>query len=349
MAAQPATAGAGGTTSPIGSGSASPAAASTAPGAVDEPLVPVGLGKGSKDAGDETSGGPAADDGPMPVFGASPAASGQPADSGRIEAADNGDEAASGERLSSNARIDALLKRYRAGERVAARTELNRMLQTARDTALNRELRRHLAKIADEMIFSRDFAPGDPLVARHILGDGEYLIHVQNEYAVPYPMIMRINGIKDPGRVRAGQALKVPRGPFHAVIHRGAFRLDLYLQDLYVKSFPVGLGAFGSTPLGDWVVKDRLKNPTYYPTASATIKRIIGPDDPENPLGEYWVGLKGIGGGAVGQVGYGIHGTIDPSSIGKNESLGCVRMLDDDIEFVFNALLPGKSKVKTVP
>jgi hypothetical protein len=251
--------------------------------------------------------------------------------------------------MSSNARIDAALQRYRDGQRLEARTELNRMLQTASDPVLNRELRGHLARIADETVFSRETIENDPLFARHPLGEGEYLLHVQNQYDVPYEMIMLINGIKDAGRVRAGQVLKVPRGPFHIVIHKSAFRLDLYLQDLYVHSFPVGLGADSSTPVGGWLVKNRLENPTYFPSASAENKRIIAPDDPANPLGEYWVGLEGVSGDALGQEGFGIHGTIDPTSIGKSASLGCVRMLDDDIRFVFTALLDGNSKVKTLP
>ena len=48
----------------------------------------------------------------------------------------------------------------------------------------------------------------------------------------------------------------------------------------------VGLGSEGGTPEGSWKVKNRLENPTYYPPASATDKRIIAPDDPNNPKGE---------------------------------------------------------------
>lgn len=253
------------------------------------------------------------------------------------------------EKLSADARIDAALKRYMAGDRIAARTELNRMLQVTTDPALSAELRRHLAKIADETVFGREIAPGDPLLEHHRLEDGQYLSHLEKIYHVPYEMIMRINGIADARRVQAGQRLRAPRGPFHAVIHKSQFRLDLYLQDLYLRSFAVGLGADSSTPTGDWVVKECLPNPTYYPPASATDRRIIGPDDPRNPLGEYWIGLEGVSGDAVGQVGFGIHGTIEPDSVGRNASMGCVRMLEDDIAFVYSALLERKSKVKIVP
>ena len=42
---------------------------------------------------------------------------------------------------------------------------------------------------------------------------------------------------------------------------------------------------------------------------------------------------------------YGIHGTIEPDSIGKNESRGCIRMLNSEVEEVYDFLVIG-SEVK---
>ncbi|MNN90056.1 putative L,D-transpeptidase YkuD [compost metagenome] len=41
---------------------------------------------------------------------------------------------------------------------------------------------------------------------------------------------------------------------------------------------------------------------------------------------------------------YAIHGTNDPDSVGKDESLGCIRMLKADVEELFD-LLPRGTKV----
>ena len=68
-------------------------------------------------------------------------------------------------------------------------------------------------------------------------------------------------------------------------------------------------------------------------------------DDPTNPIGEYWIGLEGIEGDAAGAVGYGIHGTNEPQTIGQDVSLGCVRLGPEDIAFVYKVLLPGASMV----
>ena len=295
----------------------------------DEVLTPIGSRESGSDASEPTS-----DPVPTPEP-VTNQATGKP------------EEAA--QPASRNPRIDASMQRYQAGQVLEARQELNGMLTITRDAAEEAELRRDLAKIADETIFSRERLPNDPLTDTYTIQPGDRLINVAKQFDVPYEVIMRINGIDDAGRIRAGQKIKVLHGPFNVKIHKSEFRLDVYLQDLYVRSFPVGLGAEQATPEGEWVVKERLRNPTYYPPASAGAKRIIPPDDPSNPLGEHWIGLEGIGGDALGRVGYGIHGTIDPDSIGKAMSLGCIRMHNDDVAFLYDLLLPGQSKVTTLP
>ena len=175
------------------------------------------------------------------------------------------------------------------------------------------------------------------------------MINIGKRYDVPAGAIMRINGISDARRVRAQQKIKVPRGPFHARIHKSQFRLDVYLGELYLRSFPVALGAERETPEGVWRVKNRLANPTYFPPASAEDKRVIAADDPKNPLGEHWIGLEGIEGDAVGREGYGIHGTIEPDSIGKAVSLGCIRLLNEDVGLLFDLMQPGRSTVTILP
>jgi lipoprotein-anchoring transpeptidase ErfK/SrfK len=57
------------------------------------------------------------------------------------------------------------------------------------------------------------------------------------------------------------------------------------------------------------------------------------------------MGLEGTDGQAVGQRSYGIHGTIDPSSIGKQSSMGCIRLKNEDVEVVYKLLMAGKSTV----
>src|ERR1700685_876688 len=124
--------------------------------------------------------------------------------------------------------------------------------------------------------------------------------------------------------------------------------MDIYLgahpgstSAMYVTSYKVGLGKDDSTPTGTWMVEPhhKIKHPTYY---SPRGEGVIAADDPKNPLGPYWLGLTGTDGHAVGKQSYGIHGTIEPDSIGHMASMGCIRMHNEDVAMVFEMLTEGK-------
>ena len=68
-----------------------------------------------------------------------------------------------------------------------------------------------------------------------------------------------------------------------------------------------------------------------------------------NPIGEYWIGLKGTEEATANLAGYGIHGTVEPESIGQSASRGCIRMYADDIAMVYRMLAGGKSTVVIQP
>jgi lipoprotein-anchoring transpeptidase ErfK/SrfK len=177
---------------------------------------------------------------------------------------------------------------------------------------------------------------------------GDRLMKIAASNNITWELLSRINGISDPRKVKALQTLKIVKGPFHAVVTKSKFIMDLYLGSpggadaVFVMSFPVGLGKHDSTPTGTWKAAGKLKNPTYYGPRG---EGIILADDPKNPLGEYWIGLVGLDGSAKGAQSYGIHGTIEPDSIGKEGSMGCIRMYNTDIERVYEMLVEGKSMI----
>ncbi len=142
-------------------------------------------------------------------------------------------------------------------------------------------------------------------------------------------------------------------GPFFAVVTKSKFTLDLYLGNpggpgsTYVESFPVGLGLNNSTPTGTWVIQSKVPHPPYDSPAGRDHQH-FDPDDPKNPIGVYWMGLQGTEGDAVGGQSYGIHGTIDPASIGTQSSEGCIRLRNDDVLKLAELLVERKSSVKVV-
>jgi len=125
---------------------------------------------------------------------------------------------------------------------IQARDKLNQILQTAKSGQQQAFVKEQLSKLADKWLFSKTVFPDDKLCVAYQVKRGEQLTRIGEQYRVPYEILMQINNIHRPEALQAGQSIKVIYGPFHARIVRSAFRMDLYLQDTFVRSFPVGLG-----------------------------------------------------------------------------------------------------------
>jgi len=204
------------------------------------------------------------------------------------------------------------------------------------------QARRMLNELGDRMIFSPVRTPGDPLVAVYTVKAGDTVGKIAAAHNISEELLAQINQLRNKNFVRLNQTLKVVHGPFHAVVDKSQHEMYITLGNVYVRDFRVALGMNGGTPTGKWVVANHLTNPSW--VDPRTGKRWHA-DDPQNPIGEYWIGLQGIEGEAKGQIGFGIHGTIDEASIGQDVSMGCVRLAARDIEMVYKLLVPGKSTV----
>lgn len=174
------------------------------------------------------------------------------------------------------------------------------------------------------------FQPQPHYMEAHLVRPGDALEAIAKEYDVTYSYLAQLNRV-DPNRIRAGQKLKVIKGPFNAVVDLSDYELTVHCYGFYVYRFPVGIGKDGATPIGTFTVEDKVVNPPYYGPEGA-----IAADDPANPIGERWI--------SIGD-GYGIHGTIDPDSIGRNESRGCIRMHNEDVATVYDLLTVGSEVV----
>jgi lipoprotein-anchoring transpeptidase ErfK/SrfK len=215
-------------------------------------------------------------------------------------------------------------------------------------------VRSRLAELNERLVFSPEVAPDDPFILTYRVQDNDALSKIPRRLGVQvdWRFVAHINRISDPRRIHPGQNLKVVTGPFHAVVHKSDYRLDLYLGDegerVYVRSFDVGLGEYNSTPEGRFRVRpdSKLENPEW---RNPRTRELFAADDPMNPIGEYWVGLVGDQPGLENIHGYGIHGTIEPDSIGRQASMGCVRMRPDDVKLVWSVLMDEISTVEIRP
>ncbi|MCX5661596.1 MAG: L,D-transpeptidase family protein [Planctomycetota bacterium] len=213
-------------------------------------------------------------------------------------------------------------------------------------------IRDTLASVNRSLIFSKTVTPGDPLTEAYVVQPGDYLSRIAPKHKIPYEFLEIVNNTPA-NRIRLGQKLKLVHGPFEAVVSKSAYRMDMFLPGpdgvrLYIRSFQVGLGESGSTPLGKWLVKSggKVKNPAW---TNPRTNESYSPTDPKNPIGKYWLALEGLDESNKKLQGYGVHGTIDPDSIGKQASMGCVRLRDDDIAMVYTMLSEGLSEVTIVP
>ena len=211
-----------------------------------------------------------------------------------------------------------------------------------------------LTRLGADLFYTPNMMPGDPFVRRYLIQGGDSLDRIarQSDVHVEWGMIQDINMIRDPARIRLGQALKLPVGVFHAHVSKSDFTLDLYLSngedEVIIASYPVGLGALNGTPTGRFKVRSnsKLKNPQW---KNPRTGEFFLPDDPSNPIGERWIGLQGIDPSNEGLLGYGIHGTVEPDSIGANQSMGCIRLLGPDVERVYDALTTEGSMITISP
>lgn len=105
-------------------------------------------------------------------------------------------------------------------------------------------------------------------------------------------------------------------------------KLALIENDKVVKIYRVAVGAKASpSPQGEYTIVHRIPEPTYYAPG------VIMPPGKDNPLGTRWIGLS--------VKGFGIHGTNQSHSIGRNLSHGCIRMRNRDVEDLFTRVRVG--------
>jgi LysM repeat protein len=218
--------------------------------------------------------------------------------------------------------IQEMLER---GERLEAHKEMSRLYW--KHPELVPELRGFIDDNAKLIYFSSQPHYMEP----YVVEPGDLLSKIGRKYSVSWEYLAKLNQT-DPKKIRAGQRLKVIKGPFAALIDLSDFELTVHCHGYYVKRYPIGIGKSNSTPTGKFTVKAKQPNPTYWgPNGN-----VIEADDPSNPLGERWIDLGDS---------YGIHGTIDPSSIGKAESKGCIRLKNPDVEEVYDLLIEGSEVI----
>lgn len=146
----------------------------------------------------------------------------------------------------------------------------------------------------------------------HIVKPKENLAQIARDYRTPLKDILAANQISNPNLIYPGQQVVIPGLPnpedlpYQIDVSINNRRLQLYKNGSLQKEYPIAVGLMlHGTPTGNFIIINKAP-------------------DPGGPFGTMWMSLS--------KQHYGIHGTNNPSSIGKAVSKGCIRMHNKDVE-----------------
>ena len=213
-------------------------------------------------------------------------------------------------------------------------------LSQAHRLATNGILRTRVYDILNPMLKKNVFSLRmTPLVERYNVQPGDNLTRIAKRHQTTADAITRLSGLKSEV-IQPRSRLRILGGKVKIFVDKSDFLLWVTLDGRLLYQARVGLGRDNTTPVGEFSIEVRQKNPTWFRPGSDP----IGPGDPRNVLGSRWLGFRD-----TEQIsGIGIHGTVDSDSIGRESSAGCIRMLKEDVELVFD-LVPRSTTVVITP
>ena len=127
------------------------------------------------------------------------------------------------------------------------------------------------------------------------------------------------------------------RYPVVLAVDRANFKISLFKKLKKVQVYPIAVGQVGlETPAGLYKIQNKAVNPAWTvpnsPWAGSLAGQVIPGGTPQNPLKARWLGVYD---------GVGVHGTDARASIGTNASHGCIRMLIEDVEKLYDQVPVG--------
>lgn len=157
---------------------------------------------------------------------------------------------------------------------------------------------------------------------------GDALGKIAKKFGTTIELIKKSNNLSS-DTIRVGDRLRVYQGHFAVSVSKAANTLQVTDGGKFFKRYHVGTGQYSKTPVGEFKITSRVAEPPWWRSDGKTIP--FG--DPENILGTHWLGLN--------VPGYGIHGTWETNSIGKQATAGCIRLLNGDVGELYTILPVG--------
>lgn len=179
----------------------------------------------------------------------------------------------------------------------------------------------------------------------HVVAKGDYFQRLAEKYDVGFLALMAANPGVDPFLPAVGHKLVIPSQMLLPFGKREGIIINLPELRLYyfpknsdkVHVFPVGIGREGlATPKTSSYISEKRKDPIWRPTSEMKARYFAQhgrkladeiPAGPGNPFGKYAMRL--------GTSVYLLHGSNQRFGIGMRASSGCIRLYDDDIEWLY--------------
>jgi len=195
---------------------------------------------------------------------------------------------------------------------------------------------------------------GSDLFGKVIFGEvqqGDDFAKIARRYDVGFYELVEANPEVNPNQPVPGTVLIIPRQYLLPHVPRVGIVINLATMRLYYfpknkryfYTFPIGIGRRDwMSPLGELKIIQKIKNPVWVvPDSIMKYRRENGDpvpkvvqSGPDNPLGYYAMRLS--------KPTYLIHGTNEPSSVGRRSSAGCIHLYPEDIKSLFTMIPVGE-------
>lgn len=118
-------------------------------------------------------------------------------------------------------------------------------------------------------------------------------------------------------------------GDPYIIVNKSSNQLAYIVEGTIKEVYSVATGKSEEmTPEGEFTIVVKAINPYYR-------KKNIEGGAKENPLGSRWIGFDALE--TDGRI-YGVHGTNAPWSIGHYVTAGCIRLLNEQVEELFDQI-----------
>ncbi len=155
---------------------------------------------------------------------------------------------------------------------------------------------------------------------------GDTLGGLAKKFTTTKEMIRKSNNFSG-DVIRTGDRFRLLGAKWAVTVSKNHNDLVVTMNEKFFKRYHVGTGQYSMTPTGTFSIVSRIEHPTWYRAGGAPIP--FG--DTNNVLGTHWISLD--------IPHYGIHGTWETNTIGKQSSQGCIRLLNSQVEELY-VLLP---------